>query len=779
MTKTIEIKAVFIRERIRFDGSDTIIGDIRLVETPQNGFVFGDHPLSIKGEANIDQLRPLGTYLFYGSWSKYTNKRTSQTENQFRFVSFVESQPLDRDSVISYLQAKGKGCGVGRARAVKMVEKFGSSAVKIAREQPDVIAAAIPGVDLENAQALAAALEIDKHREHCHIELMGLMRGRGFPRKTADLAMQEWGNRAPDVIKADPYKLMQFRGCGFKRTDQMYLQLGHSSARMKRQALCAWYSMASDSSGDTWFPIERCAAMIRGQIGSAANPLKAVMLAKRARIVDVRRDPSGKVWVAEAKKSNHEKAIAECLARAAKESIELVDPSWLSGTELRNHQVEQVSPILARKPAVWILGGSPGTGKTFTAAAVIRLLGQKHGWESIAVAAPTGKAAVRITEAMKNNRVPLRAKTIHSLLGVAAADAGGNWGFKHCESNPLPFSFVVVDESSMIDSGLMAALLKARAVGTGIIFIGDVNQLAPVGHGAPLRDMIAAGLPYAELTEIQRNSGRIVQACADIRDGHRFSFSPRVDLAAGENLAVVPADKDEQQIDKMLRSLDSARAQGLDPVWDVQVLCPVNKKSKISRAALNRILQAEMNKNPAVPNCPFRVGDKLVNSKNLFFKSVEFDETSADIQTNEKNEVYVANGELARVLEIDGQVIIAELFNPSRTIQIFRSKQAENQDDGDDGEDDGPQTGCTFDLGYALSVHKFQGSEIPVAVVMLDQYPGAKLVQTREYLYTAISRAKQLCLCVGKTETAYAMVGRRALWNRKTFLADSIKEACA
>ena len=744
------------------------------MDTPQNGFVFGSDPLSIKGEANIDQLRPYGTYLFYGSWAKYTNKRSRKVENQFRFVSFVESQPLDPDSVISYLQTKGKGCGVGRARAVKLVEKFGSSAVQVAREQPEVIAAALPGVDLANAQALAAALEIDKHREHCHIELMALMRGRGFPRKTADLAMQQWGNRAPEVIKSDPYKLMAFRGCGFKRTDQMYLQLGHSPARMKRQALCAWYSMASDSSGDTWFPIERCAALIRGQIGSAANPLKAVTLAKRAKIVDVRRDQAGKVWVAELKKSQHEKAIAECLARAARETVELIDAELLAGTELRSHQVEQVSPILARKPAVWILGGSPGCGKTFTAAALIRLLGHKHGWESIAVAAPTGKAAVRITEAMKNNRVPLRAKTIHSMLGVAAADSSGNWGFKHCESNPLPFSFIVVDESSMIDAGLMAALLKARAVGTGIIFIGDVNQLAPVGHGAPLRDMIAAGLPYAELTEIQRNSGRIVQACAEIRDGRRFSFSPRIAPSAGENLVVVPASGDERQIEKMLRSIDLATRAGHDRVWDIQVLCPVNKKSKISRAALNRVLQAELNPNPAIPNCPFRVGDKLVNTKNRFFRSIEFDATSADVQTNEKNEVYVANGELAQVLEVDGQTVIARLFNPDRTIQIYRGQQQDPDEPGQE-DDEGPQTGCTFDLGYALSVHKFQGSEIPIAIVMLDQYPGAKLVQTREYLYTAISRAKQLCLCIGQAETAYAMIGRRALWNRKTFLVEAIR----
>ena len=201
--------------------------------------------------------------------------------------------------------------------------------------------------------------------------------------------------------------------------------------------------------------------------------------------------------------------------------------------------------------------------------------------------------------------------------------------------------------------------------------------------------MIAAGLPYAELTEIQRNSGRIVQACAEIRDGRRFSFSPRIAPSAGENLVVVPASGDERQIEKMLRSIDLATRAGHDRVWDIQVLCPVNKKSKISRAALNRVLQAELNANPAIPNCPFRVGDKLVNTKNRFFRSIEFDATSADVQTNEKNEVYVANGELAQVLEVDGQTVIARLFNPDRTIQIYRGQQQDPDEPGQE-DDDGP-----------------------------------------------------------------------------------------
>jgi exodeoxyribonuclease V alpha subunit len=778
MPRTIEIKAVFIRERIRFDNSDTIVGDIRLIESPECGFSFDGLPCSIKGESEIDELRPQCCYLFFGHWTRYTNQRTRQAENQFKFVSFVESQPLDRESVIAYLKIKGKGCNIGAARAAKLADKFGSDAVRIAREQPDVISAAIDGVSLEQAQHLAAVLELDKHRENCHIQLMALLRGRGFPKKTADQAMRKWGNRAPEIIRRDPYKMMQFRGCGFRRTDQMYLNLGLPAARLKRQALCAWYAIASDSSGDTWFPVEKCVAAINASIGGVdANPKKAILLAKRAGLLAARRDDDGKVWLAEKKKADHERTITKHLQRAASDFAPWVGPDGSESfdSRLSQHQQDRLASVFegGKLPAVWILGGSPGTGKTFCAASFIRQLGAQHGYDQIAVCAPTGKAAVRITEAMKANDIPLRARTIHSLLGVMQPDdGGGEWGFRHCQGDPLPFRFVVVDESSMVDAGLMASLLSARGIGTGIAFIGDVNQLAPVGHGAPLRDMIAAGLPYAELTEIQRNSGLIVESCASIRDGRKFGFATSVDVGGGKNLAIAPAGHPEIQISKMLVAIRAAAVQGFDPVWDVQVLCPVNQKSPICRKQLNTILQRELNPNHEIPNCPFKVGDKIVNTKNRFFKALECDETSGDLQTNDKGEVYVANGELAKVVEIEGGTITASLSNPSRLIQIFRGP-AESEDGG---ESESPTTGCTFDLGYALSVHKYQGSEVPIALVMLDEYPGAKMVQTREYLYTAISRAKKLCICIGKQETATAMVARRALWKRKTFLREQIIE---
>ena len=204
---------------------------------------------------------------------------------------------------------------------------------------------------------------------------------------------------------------------------------------------------------------------------------------------------------------------------------------WPTLTEgpLSAHQVEEIAKAL-RGDNLAVLGGSPGTGKTFSAAQIISAIGDEIGYSSIAVAAPTGKAAVRCNETMGSYNLPVKARTWHSLLKVVTNETGSGWSFEHGRNKRLPFSVLVGDESSMLDVDMAASIFAARAKGTKVLLIGDVNQLPPVGHGAPLRDLIAAGVPYGELREIRRNAGGIVQACADIRDGLNFKCegSPRL-----------------------------------------------------------------------------------------------------------------------------------------------------------------------------------------------------------------------------------------------------------
>jgi len=768
MIKLEEITAVYLGERIRFENSsgDVVIGDVQVVgdENQDNN---GRH--AIKGQADIDELQSHLSYRFYGRWTEYQNKRTRKTEKQFAFQTFVRAQPHGRAGIIRYLQQAPR---IGHARSVKLWDKFGSDAVRILREEPDVAQAAI-GTQLSVASTRDAAnwLKAEQALENCTIDLIDLLGGRGFPKSTAKRAVKEWGNKAAEFIRRDPYCLMRFRGCGFKRCDQTYLDLGNPPGKLKRQALCAWYTLASDTDGHTWLPVEQAVVGIRGSVGGAdLRPAKALVLAKRGGLIATRRNDD-RLWLAEAKNARNEAYVAECLTVAMQEEYKWPITPFMS--TLSGHQ--QVQLAVALQGVIAILGGSPGTGKTYSAAVLIRYVINEWGSDAVAVAAPTGKAAVRMTEMLDAAGIDLETKTIHSLLGVVSRDDRDGWRFVHGPGRPLPYRCIVIDESSMIATDLMASLLAARARGTHVLFIGDVNQLLPVSHGAPLRDMIAAGLPYGELREIRRNSGAIVKACAAIRDNKRIVSCKQIDIESGKNLKVVQCGGAEQQTAKMLQALRCAKEAGFDPIWDCQILVAVNKKSNLSRKELNRVLQEELNKPSRVTDSPFRVGDKIVNLKNGFFPAVQVPiDDEENVQRNERGDIYVANGELAKVFESTAKLTFAELENPERYVKIPHGISRDKEDDSED--QNATNTGCTWDLGYALSVHKSQGSEWPVVVVMVDDYPGARMVCSREWAYTAISRAKKLCLLIGKKATFDGFCRRPMIQKRKTFLKELIEE---
>lgn len=297
-------------------------------------------------------------------------------------------------------------------------------------------------------------------------------------------------------------------------------------------------------------------------------------------------------------------------------------PSPASLPDLSAHQRDQYA--LAARGSLAVLGGRPGTGKTFSLA---RILSQIPGGRS-AVASPTGKAAVRITESLQSAGVQgMRATTIHSLLGPSRDEDSGQWSFEHNEENPLDLDWIFVDESSMCDCPLLASLLEARKPGCRIMLIGDVNQLSPVGYGAPLRDLITVGVPYGELTEIRRNAGRIVRCCHGIIDRHRFEPSPKLDLTAEspENLLHVERRDPAEQVEAIKAMLERFRGgmelagRRIDPVWDCQILVPVNEKSPLGRIRLNTILQSFLNPGgEQTKGSKFRVGDKIVCGKNHF-----------------------------------------------------------------------------------------------------------------------------------------------------------------
>lgn len=875
--KTLEIVGTFEGERMRFDnadGSSVVIGQIRLAngskEIAQQAGVDNPHsPLTIKGEADRSELEYRKTYRFLGTFREYTNQRYRTTEKQFHFRTFIPHVPHDAAGLANYLVSAGRGVGIGPAKAKRLVGSFGCDDVlKVCRTQPEEVSRAA-SIELHFAKQFAQRLIDQQATENATIEVDRLLTGRGFPKTLCRKAIKEWGNKAAETILKDPYRLMLFRGVGFGLTDKLYIELGKDPLAIDRQALCLWYGIASDNSGNTWIPAAEAVDRLQKTIGSSNIDWKAAIRRglefgqiddeHYGAIASIR--SSGRegplcetgetLWLAEGKHAASERALTKYISGILSESeadyysvytdetreelvyldhakchrchraltapqvhvyqgkpygptcieyvcsggdgVEILDlDEWIASNpvtrqwieenisdwmetpayslwpdveaieSIDEHQRDKVNQALTGRLA--ILGGSPGTGKTHCTAQVIRALlaSGRVGLGEIGVGAPTGKAAVRLSEKLLEAGIDKRARTWHSLLGVGEQSETGGWSFRHGPGNPLPYKVLISDESSMLDLSLMRSIFAARQPGCHVLLVGDINQLPPVGNGAPLRDLIKAGVSYGELTEIKRNSGGIVEACALMRDQKPWAHITR---EPGTNLVAVDTGN---QMDAMIAAIDrESSALSLDPVWGCQIIVAVNDRSKLSRKAVNEFLQDRLNPNPKIGNLKFRLRDKVVCLKNSFYQSCGDLSEGDEIQTNSQGEVYVANGELGLVEAIHEKKMVISLNSPSRWISVplFRQK------DSDGGESAGS---ANFDLGYALSCHRAQGSEWPVVLVLIDSYPGARMICDRAWVYTAISRAKQRCLLIGSTELAERFCRSQKMEQRKTFLAEQI-----
>ncbi len=768
---------------------------------------------AVKGPCAEDGIEVGLAYRFLGRWVE--NARFGR---QFQFTTFTRSEPGTKGGTIRYLV---KLCpNVGETKAARLWECLGPKAVETVRTNPEHVAS-LGILSLDQAREAAEALAVFAGLEQTRVELFGLFDRRGFPGKVIEAAIGKFGAAAAKRIRKNPYCLMTARpslpGAGFKRCDKLYLDLGHPPTALKRQMLAGWYSLKEEAQGHTWYAAggvreairQCCKPGLFGGSQDAVDPDRAIELGVRSCWLATRADAGGEEWIAEAGKARNERELSarvailrqgRCLWKAA--AAEIVAEA------ISDHQRERLA--LALREPVAILGGTPGTGKSHVAGQLVRWLACRFGLERIAVAAPTGKAAVRMNDFLTRSALNLGASTIHRLLGVGRSGRDGNgWEFQRNADRPLEQQFLIIDEMSMTDVDLACALLKACSPGTHILFVGDTNQLPPVGHGAPLRDLVDAGICYGEFTEIRRQGAEpnlIVKACAAIKGEQPFEFSDTYDPVAGLNLKFVETADPKEQVEFLPLVLERVRAlkladgsRQLNPVWDCQVIVAVNGKSEISRAMLNKQLQAILN--PAgvsSPQCPFRVSDKVICTKNGLYPQVEpdlgyhpADEPKSYVPCIEWPNVFVANGDIGRVLAVGPKQAVARFDCPARTVRISigkpkdgedEQKTVRTEDDGDgggDGASDRVGTGCDFSLAYAVTCHKMQGSECPVVIVMVDETPGARRVCSREWIYTAISRAKQLCVLIGKEAVARQMCKRVSLTRRKTFLKELLLDASA
>ena len=750
--KTLEIEAIYCREKLRFSDSNTSIIEIEPIES-QDGITSR---IETKIEVEQDTLTPGVSYRFFGWWSEYTNRRTGQSVRQFCANSYVVAKPHGRSGTMAYLQ---QAPHVGPAIAGKLWDEFGADAVRIARECPESVAGS--GImKLIPAKDVSEYLKSISAEESCRLELMELFESRGFPKTTIAKCLAEWGNCAAGMIQRNPFKLLRFPGCGFRRCDELYQALGKDPKRLKRQAYCLVWVLTQIQGGSTWHHRAQVESLFRGYVGYNANFTRALELAYRAKLVEIRKDQSGNFWISDYENAVHEQRVYVCVRGAlSHEHSQWPDPDEMSVTEHQRAQLKQAF----RGGNIAMLTGGPGTGKTYCVAQIVRQATARNGANTVAICAPTGKAAVRATQALAALGVSQRATTIHSLIGRFAAQAAMSEG-NLCY---LDLGLLVIDEASMVDLVLFSQLLEIVAPATKLLLVGDAQQLPPVGDGSPLRDLLNAGIFRGELTEVRRNSGRIVQACDEIRRTGQFSVSAKLDPDNGENLYLIDANTPEKIMEAVVDTLRKIDAAGVaDPIWDCQVICATNTSGELSRQKLNDRLATLFR--PAstgqLGDGTFRVGEKIVCTENSKFACVDCRPGTVIWDTTGET-ITVANGEQGRIVEPGKKSNLVEFDgSPGVTCRV----PGASADDGGGS--------SLLELAYAISCHKSQGSEWPIVLVVLDPANGARMVCSREWLFTAISRGKVATILIGKKATADGFLQHRAIMARKTFLAELITQ---
>lgn len=403
---------------------------------------------------------------------------------------------------------------------------------------------------------------------------------------------------------------------------------------------------------------------------------------------------------------------------------------------------------MVKKNNLSLLIGFPGTGKTTITREIVEWA-KSEGY-NIALASPTGKAAHVLSEACGHP-----ASTIHRLLKPIPVSINGKlqFVFGHNAGNPLPYTFIIVDEVSMVGNDLMADLMRAiDPRETKVLLVGDSCQLPSVQPGNVLHDLISCGaIPVTELTEVFRHSGAIVDFCTAIRTDTKYDMPKALDLDAGKNHVHIECGNPQTIHDTIVKlATENMIKRGYDTTKDVQILSPVNSRTVLSCDALNESIQAIVNPQPpenCINDTGFRLGSKIINTKNIY------DAVSADTDDKEM----ILNGDMALITDLQGEskAMVVQFESPTRKIIISKN-------------------GHHLKLAYCLTIHRSQGSQFPV--VIMPAHSAFQYQSNRALIYTAVSRAQEILITVGQAAAIRQAVRDTKVYQRQTFLSEKIQD---
>jgi exodeoxyribonuclease V alpha subunit len=693
----------------------------------ENGFCV----LRAKARGHRDVVTVVGhaAAVAAGEWitasGEWVNDRTHGQQFKARFLR--TSPPTSADGIEKYL-CSGMIRGIGPAYAKKLLRAFGEKVFDIIEATPDRLRE-VDGIGPIRASRITAAWAEQKAVR----EIMVFLHSHGVGTARAVRIYKTYGPDAIQVMTENPYRLARdIRGIGFKTADAIAMKLGIEKAAMVRVRAGISYALTEAmDEGHCGLPTEELIPLAEKLLKVPQELIRTALDLElhEGTVVAERVGETPCVFLAGLHRA--ERTIAERLMRLANGKLPWasIDPDkalpWVEGRIGLALAESQVAAIrLALMSKVLVMTGGPGVGKTTIVNAILRILSAKG--INLLLCAPTGRAAKRMTET-----TGFEAKTIHRLLEV---DPKGG-GFKRADDNPLDCDLLVVDETSMVDVMLMQALMKAVPDTAALLIVGDIDQLPSVGPGQVLADVISSGaVPVVRLTEVFRQAAQsqiVVKA-------HGINQGVIPDLRRPEaesDFYFVEADDPETAVARIIELVKTRipRRFGLDPIRDVQVLCPMNRGG-VGARSVNIELQAALN--PA--------GDRKVERFGWTFAPGD---KVMQIENDYDKEVY--NGDIGFVADVEpdeGELSVS--FDGRSVTYGF-------------GELD------TLVPGYAASIHKSQGSEYPAVVIPVMTQHYAML--QRNLLYTGVTRGKRLVVLVGQKKAvaiAVRNISGRRRWSK-------------
>lgn len=683
----------------------------------------GNEAVTVVG--NFSQLAVGSQIEASGEWTVHPSYG-----RQFKADSLTETLPQDAAGILRYLSS-GIIKGVGRATAEKIVNAFGSESFDVIEKDVDRLSS-IKGISKPAARKIQRSF-IEKFASRQTIEDL---KQKGLTHKEAFDAYNFFHENAVEVFDDNPYDFVAAEIYDFDRAEEIAEELDEPvSPGLRAQSLVEHIVDHNISNGHTCLPRDSVVRTAKAYLSCSDDVAQIAVddAVEYHRLIT--EDIDGRQFLFTPSAYNAEKDIADRIKVFVNYPPQ---ESEISGAEI--YAFEKANDIefdakqrkaieIAVNKGSLILTGGPGTGKTTTVKGIITLM-QNRGLE-VALAAPTGRAAKRMTEL-----TGCEAKTVHRLLEVEYKDGSDTPVFVHNRKNPLDVDAVIVDELSMVDIFLFDALLDALPLRARLIMVGDKDQLPPVGAGNVLSDMIKSGLiPVVELDKIFRQAMQsliVTNAHRVVKGEMPVTTDNGIDSDFFMMHETVPISACRKIVDLVTRRLPAAYS--MDPVSDLQVLCP-SKIGETGSQNINIMLQKQLNppergKNEIVSRgYILREGDKVMQIKNNYdipwFKS-------------DDNGMGVFNGDIGMLTRIDRAADIINVKFDDREAMYSVENVGE------------------LELAYAMTVHKSQGSEFDGVIIPVVATP--QKLAYRNLFYTAVTRAKKLIVLVGTESNVRAMV---------------------